>query len=131
MTRLATVGALLFLVLALAEASSVYQTIVTKVEFDEPTSESERCDRELSGLKMNFCKLHLQPYVRHNWAKPCCRDLQQVNDPQCRCEALRQTAQRNPGYEQDQEEVTSLAQQLADTCRMEELRNCQIGQQGY
>ncbi|KAF5207879.1 hypothetical protein FRX31_002536 [Thalictrum thalictroides] len=115
----------------IAEAS-VYQTIVTRTEINEPSiSDPERCRRELSGMRMDSCRRHLQPYVRHEYAQPCCQELQQVNDPQCRCEALRQTAQRVPGYEQEQQQVTRLAQELADLCKMEELRYCQIGQQGY
>ncbi|KAF5207877.1 hypothetical protein FRX31_002534 [Thalictrum thalictroides] len=133
MARLTIVGALLLLVLAIAEAK-VYQTIiVTTTEFDEPaiTSESsERCRKEISGLRMNSCRLHLKPYVRPA-IEPCCQELRQVNDPQCRCEALRQTAQSVSGYEQQQEAVMWKAQQLPDVCGMEELRNCQIYQEKY
>ncbi|PIA33045.1 hypothetical protein AQUCO_04200060v1 [Aquilegia coerulea] len=128
MGRLAIVGALLLLVLALAEAS-VYQTIVTTAEFDEPNaSESVWCRMVLRGMKMDSCWFYLRPYTRP--IESCCQELRQVKDPQCRCEALKRAAQGGGGYEQKQG-VMSKVQDLPDACGMTELRNCQIFQHVY
>ncbi|KAF5193162.1 hypothetical protein FRX31_017254, partial [Thalictrum thalictroides] len=118
--------------------TSVYQTIVTTTEFDEQgRSQSEKCRTQLSGMRMDSCRRYLQPYMLFPSKRPgreqqCCQELRRVNDPQCRCEALRQTVQQVPGYGQQQQQVEMKAQQLADQCGMQELRSCQIrGQQGY
>ncbi|KAF5188527.1 hypothetical protein FRX31_021887 [Thalictrum thalictroides] len=129
MARLAISCALLMFSLALAEAS-VYQTIITTTEFDEPNpSQSERCRTQLKGMRQ-YCDYYmLWPRTPSTVDQGCCQDLRQVNDPKCRCEALRQ---RVPGYAQQQlQEASSKVKSMADTCRMPELQSCQIrAQQG-
>ncbi|PIA27061.1 hypothetical protein AQUCO_08300031v1 [Aquilegia coerulea] len=65
----------------------------------------------------------------------CCQQLKKVNNPECRCEAIRQTIKQmqndaeDGGVQQNQQEVIEKAQKLPSTCGMEP-QLCQISQQG-
>ncbi|KAF5176351.1 hypothetical protein FRX31_034062 [Thalictrum thalictroides] len=131
MARFAIIYALLMFLLAFAEAlRKVYQTIITTTEFDEQDpSQSEKCRSQLSRMSMNSCKYYML-LPGSFLEQGCCKELERVNDPECRCEALRQRVQ---GYGQEQlQEAAMKVEGLADTCEMQELRSCQIrGQQEF
>ncbi|KAF9615058.1 hypothetical protein IFM89_021629 [Coptis chinensis] len=133
MARFAVVGAVFVVLLALAEAR-MFETIVSTTEVDEPSSyQSERC-RQQGQMMMHSCRQYLQPTMTRpsfrGQMQQCCEELEEVN-PECRCEAIRQTVQSMRGYqggEQMQEMMMRKAQQLPQMCGVEP-QYCKIRQE--
>ncbi|KAF5196319.1 hypothetical protein FRX31_014093 [Thalictrum thalictroides] len=145
MARLAISGALLVLLLALAAEASMYQTVVTTTEINEPNTSPSECQSQIMpGMRMDSCRRYFQPYMLlltkldRGQMRPqqlCCQELRQVSNPQCRCEAIKQIVQRIPGLGQGsqqpemQEVMMRKMQDLSKRCGMEELQYCRIHQQ--
>ncbi|KAL5722890.1 hypothetical protein ACHQM5_006350 [Ranunculus cassubicifolius] len=145
MARLATVGALLMFLLAIAHAS-VYRTIVTTV-VDEPNPfPSERCRQQIQGMRMDSCMRYLQPTMLlpqmgghvQPYAQQCCNELENVSQ-ECKCEAIQQIVESVRGFQGQQQrgqqqqqmmrEVMQKAQQLPQVCGFQQ--QCQIRQDEY
>ncbi|KAL5722891.1 hypothetical protein ACHQM5_006351 [Ranunculus cassubicifolius] len=141
MARLAIVGALLMVLLAIAQAST-YRTIIT-TEIDEPIqlTVSQRCRQQIQGMRMNSCMRYLQPYMLFpqmgEQVQQCCNELNNVSD-ECKCEAIEQTVenvmsyqgqgQRGQQQQQQMREVMQKAQQLPQMCGFQQ--QCEQRQEG-
>lgn len=106
------------------------------------TDKSERCRRQLSGMRMDSCRRYLQPQMQllptiemGQMQQQCCQELQEVN-PECVCEAIRQTVQTVRGSQggqqqpQQTQEVMRKAQQLPRKCGVQ-AQSCDISQYEY
>ncbi|MCL7042758.1 hypothetical protein MKW94_002330 [Papaver nudicaule] len=114
---------------AVVEAS-IYRTIVTTTEIDDVVDDnqqySQRCQRQMRGMRMNMCRQYLrQPSQR--WddfesnptgqaPQECCRELRGVSE-ECRCEAVRQMVQQMQGQAY-QGQMMQKARQLPSMCGM-------------
>ncbi|KAL5724300.1 hypothetical protein ACHQM5_007578 [Ranunculus cassubicifolius] len=118
------------LLLAFAELA-----VVTTTEAKERHPfQTEKCHVQLSKMKMDSCRQHLQPemlFSRMNMGQilqKCCGELEKVI-PDCRCEAIKQTARscsisQGEEREKQMQEVMRKAQQLPGLCGMPQY--CQL-----
>ncbi|PIA32976.1 hypothetical protein AQUCO_04200013v1 [Aquilegia coerulea] len=124
MSHFAIVGAFLMFVVALANASLVYQTIITTAEFD--CQSDKCCVEELSGKPFHSCSHYLQPGIlfipedARRLQQACCYEVYEVKDPLCKWQALKETAQRvGSGLDEEMmHEVMRNAEQLWRMCRI-------------
>lgn len=107
--------------------------------YEANTHQSGKCRSQLSGVRMESCRRYLQPHMlflpridTRQLQQQCCQELQEVN-PECMCEAIRQTVQSLTGSEGGQQqqqlmqETIRKAQQLPMMCGMQS-QSCQISE---
>ncbi|KAI3960657.1 hypothetical protein MKX01_003831 [Papaver californicum] len=116
-------------VIAAVEAS-IYRTTVTTTEIEDTTEnqQSQRCQRQMRGMRMNMCQQYLR---QSSWRgddiimmesnptgqlQDCCREMRGVSE-ECRCEAIRQMVQQMQGQAY-QGQMMQKARQLPSMCGM-------------
>ncbi|KAL5730360.1 hypothetical protein ACHQM5_003190 [Ranunculus cassubicifolius] len=129
MARLAIICLALIIQLGVANAST-YQTILT-------TNPTQRCQRELQGVEMNWCYHYLLKYIRlatKELERRCCAQLGKVN-PECRCDAIKQTLEEavsgiasseGQTKQQTMQEMVRDARQMPRMCRLMEPEYCNV-----
>ncbi|KAI3960674.1 hypothetical protein MKX01_003848 [Papaver californicum] len=116
-------------VIAAVEAS-IYRTTVTTTEIEDTTEnqQSQRCERQMRGMRMNMCQQYLRQSSQRGddiimmesnptgQLQDCCREMRGVSE-ECRCEAIRQMVQQMQGQAY-QGQMTQKARQLPSMCGM-------------
>ncbi|RZC45008.1 hypothetical protein C5167_037947 [Papaver somniferum] len=114
-----------------AVEASIYRTIVTTTEIEDSAEnqQSQRCQRQMRGMRMNMCQQYLRQSSQRGddimmeesnptgqGLQDCCRELRGVSE-ECRCEAIRQMAQQMQGQAY-QGQMMQKARQLPSMCGM-------------
>ncbi|KAI3837756.1 hypothetical protein MKW92_019975 [Papaver armeniacum] len=127
-----SIAVLLIAVLSLAAVeASIYRTTVTTTEIEDDTEnqQSQRCQRQMRGMRMNMCQQYLRQSTQRGddiimeesnptrqGLQDCCREMRGVSE-ECRCEAIRQMMQQMHGQAY-QGQMMQKARQLPSMCGM-------------
>ncbi|KAI3920600.1 hypothetical protein MKW98_020501 [Papaver atlanticum] len=105
--------------------------------------QSERCQREMQGMRMNMCQKYLQQSTQglmmvtsnptRQMKQQCCREMGEVSE-NCRCKAvnmmMHDMMQKGEYQGQDMQEMMRTARQLPAMCNMRP-QYCEIHGIGY
>ncbi|KAI3962279.1 hypothetical protein MKW92_017818 [Papaver armeniacum] len=116
-------------VVAAVEASIYRTTVTTEIEDSMENQQSQRCQRQMRGMRMNMCQQYLRQSsqrgddIMEEESNPtrqglqdCCREMRGVSE-ECRCEAIRQMMQQMHGQAY-QGQMMQKASQLPSMCGM-------------
>ena len=135
MGRVMIVGAISFLVFFMAATvcSSRIMTITIAEDVENPQTQS--CQQQIQqAQQLRACQQFIREKAQSDQqipreAQQCCNQLQQIQDPQCRCEGLRQVVQQEEQQGRFQgrqrQEMLQTAQYLPSLCRISP-QKCEI-----
>ncbi|RZC66558.1 hypothetical protein C5167_010256 [Papaver somniferum] len=116
-------------VVAAVEASIYRTTVTTEIEDSMENQQSQRCQRQMRGMRMNRCQQYLRSSSQRGYdimeeesnptrqgLQECCREMRGVSE-ECRCEAVRQMVQQMQGQAY-QGQMMQKARQLPSMCGM-------------
>ncbi|KAI3981109.1 hypothetical protein MKX01_032249 [Papaver californicum] len=127
----------------MAKFTTLTALILVLLTVVNASQQSERCQREMQGMRMNMCQQYLQQSTQGlmmvtsnptgQMKQQCCKEMGEVSE-NCRCEAvnmmMQDMMQRGEIQGQEMQEMMRTARQLPSMCNMKP-QYCEIHGTGY